>query len=70
MDKAYHREKLELVLRDLRHYTPEEYARELMRLVVVASPLTMADKEFTQSRIKAIYEHEQKTKNPNWYTDH
>lgn len=36
LDTNYFRQKLTLVLRDLSHYTPQEMARELVRLAKVA----------------------------------
>ena len=52
--KEYHREKLSQVLHNMDSYTTAEYARELLRLAVVASPITLTEHEFTQARIQAL----------------
>ena len=52
----YHRRKLEQIIQNLDSYVPAEYARDLLRLVVVASPITLTENEFTQARVKALSE--------------
>ena len=55
MEKAdYYKKKLELVIRDINDYTPDEYARQLLRLVAVANPLVMNEDEFTKARLQAM----------------
>lgn len=54
MNTNYHKQKLELILRDIENYTAEEFARELLRQVVVASPITITEPEFNKARLKAI----------------
>ena len=56
LDTRYHTGKLEILMRDIDRYTPDEFARTLLRLVGVASPITMAESEFNKVRIAAISE--------------
>ena len=37
IDENYFKQKLELIIRDLRHYTSEELAREFVRLAKTAN---------------------------------
>lgn len=48
LDHNYHKHKLQLVVRDIERYTEDELARELLRLVCVANPLIMLEKEFVE----------------------
>ena len=41
LDADYFKKKLEAVLRDVRHYTPQEMARELHRLSMTADENTV-----------------------------
>ena len=56
LDKHYHEKNLKIILRDIKNYTPDEYARALLRLVCVADPIVMTEPEFTQQRLKSISE--------------
>lgn len=48
LDVDYFKRKLNLVLRDADRYTPDEMARELARMSVVANSEVIKEKEFTQ----------------------
>ena len=56
LDASYFEKKLALIARDLDRYTPDEIARELLRLVGVASPITLTEKEFSDMRLRAIHD--------------
>ena len=47
LDVSYFKGKLELVLRDIKNYTPDELARELARLSVTADKAVVKENEFT-----------------------
>lgn len=53
VDAPYFHGKLSLVLRDLENYTPDELARSLARLVVVADKNVLAEPEFTPEQSQA-----------------
>lgn len=53
LDKHYHEKKLSLVLRDLSDMPPEEYARALMRLAIVADDSVINEAEFAKHRAVA-----------------
>ena len=54
LDADYHRGKLEIILRDIQFYTPEELSRSLLRLAVVARPIVLTETEFVNARMNAI----------------
>ena len=56
LDASYHKGKLKQIVRDIDNYHPDEFARSLLRLVVVASPVVMAEPEFGSARVEAILE--------------
>ena len=56
LDRNYHAKNLKRLLRDLDNYTADEYSRALLRLVCVADPIVMTEREFVQQRLKAISE--------------
>jgi len=45
----YQRKKLTKILTELPHYTPDELARSLCRLAVVAEPSVLAEAEFSSA---------------------
>ena len=51
LDVSYHRKKLELILRDLDIYTPDELARELLRLSDASDPAVVIEPEFQRRRV-------------------
>lgn len=53
VDAPYFHGKLSIILRDIENYTPDELARSLARLVVVADKDVLAESEFTLEQGKA-----------------
>lgn len=52
LDVDYFRKKLGLVVRDAYRYTPDEMARELLRLSHSASPEVVIEPEFQRLRVE------------------
>lgn len=48
LDVSYFKGKIMLIHRDANHYTPNEMARELMRLSIAASAEVIKEDEFTR----------------------
>lgn len=46
LDVSYFKGKLELILRDIKNYTPDELSRELLRLGVTADKNVLQETEF------------------------
>lgn len=54
LDHAYQKKKLEKIISEIECYTPDDLARALFRLGVVAAPGVLNEKEFVDARLNAI----------------
>jgi hypothetical protein len=52
LDVGYHSKYLKQLIRDMDNYTPEEYARSLLRMVNVTASEIMSEPEFNQADIE------------------
>lgn len=57
LDVNYHSGVLKQVLRGIENYTPEEYARALLRMVNVTAPVVMQEKEFKCDKLARVREY-------------
>lgn len=55
LDVNYHQPNLRMLADRIDNYTPQEYARTLLRLVVASSPIVMSESEFTKARMDAAF---------------
>jgi len=51
LDVSYFKKKLKLIVRDADRYTPDEMARELLRLSSAASTKVVIEPEFQKLRV-------------------
>lgn len=51
LDVSYFEDKLKQIVRDVKNYTPDEMARALARLSVVADESVLSEKEFARTTV-------------------